>query len=187
MSSRTRASSPGGHDHFSRIPPPAFLSYADDTSSVANRAFATPKFIHFRSRVDRLGLLVGTNRVNGNVEIGLYGPAYTWARVCLTAPIAVAGMTANKWNWYTPTTTPTINPGLYWAVAVCDTSYVAATSGMLLRNWATTAFNNVMDTEVEGLLLSQLMNGAYPLPDPFVPVNESVAALWAFSLRVSVV
>lgn len=176
------------HPHGEWVLPPILSIISADTGlTPTGRAFFVPHIVKHRCRVDRLGILVGDQANNGNLQLGMYGPFTSWARVCVTAAIGVATLTTNKWNWFTPSTTPQIEPGLYWCAAVCDTSYSAGVAGMRLRYSDRVEYRDFLDTEVFGYQVSQRQDGAYPLPDPAVPVNWSNYRWHGINARCTVV
>lgn len=174
-------------DFYERVLGPLIMaSWGGNQGSIANRAYGSPRPVPFRCRIDRLGFVCGGQANTGNFQIACYGPYPAWDMICTMTPVAVNTLTANIWNWFTPTTTPTIQPGLYWFAHVCDTNYSAGVAGMQFAMQAVgNTIRNCLDLEVEGYNMVERMDNAYPLPDPFVPVNHSVNNFMSPSARVT--
>lgn len=180
---KTRASSAGGTNFSDRL----YFSVGDyafgtSVSSIANTTFASYLEIEHGGTVQALTCKINL-KIDGNIQLGLYNTS--WQLVCATAATAVAGLTASTFNWLPTTTNPKIQAGAYYLAMVCDTNYVALTSGVQFLISATVMLN-MFDTVTDyGVQQTVSMAAAYPLPAVFVPANYSNAVLFPVAVRMS--
>ena len=198
MSARTRASSPSGAPLLYQ----PFLwglgwdlvdGSLDGASqdSTANRYVASPIIVPFRCRVDKIGVWAGGQVNSGQFMLGLHDSDVNLlpnALVCQTAAANVVGLSSNLLQFRVPTTTPTIQPGLYYVGYICDTTYALGVAGMRVM---TVFIAQVVDAGLltfDGFGAAYIQNmGGFLMPDPFVEVLSDTHIVSCLALKVTAV
>lgn len=156
------------------------------TASVANTYTCSPIEIPFKCQVNKIGILIGL-LVNGNLKLGLHSSTALIPdlRIATTASVAVNTLATDDYNFIAPTTTVTINAGLYWVGGICDANYVIATSGVQFRysqlssqnttKWNDSIYNAIYNEAV----------GSLNVPSPMTPVHQDNFNTLIFALLVT--
>lgn len=141
-------------------------------SPLANVYYCSYFEIPFRCTILRIGL-TSTNIVSGNFRLGVHGPDVNGlpnSRICEVGSTGVGALGLNDWRWFTPTTTPIIQPNIYYVGVICDEPYVPATTGFQTHLGG--PLQAAVDTNMlDGMAVSYNQNvGAFAVPDPMTEV-----------------
>lgn len=170
MSSRTRASSPGGtHAHYARYLDEVFAYSTNGVPLPADRMQLVPVQVEHTATLDRLCLL--TQVVFGNVRMAIYqdnGDAPDGgALIVETASIALVADTKNE----LPIALTQLQPGLYWFALNSDNS-------------ANAALNHETREARGGTLIPRnaaQAYGAFPNPCPVTASGNPEERPWMFA------
>lgn len=153
------------------------------SDSVANRLLVSRVEISEFGQITKIAVFPGLC-VNGNIKAVVYDSDGSYLPnniVCSSAAVAVNTLTNNRPNWLTPSTTPWVNPGIYYVGVACDTVYAAGVSGMQFR----LSQNYGPRLDMTGPTFRE--EAAYAaLPDPMTEIEFTAGSYSLFGLKMEV-
>lgn len=157
--------------------------------SAVNQYFCSPVIVKTRCRIDQIGLTL-RERNSGNIILAVHdsnAAGLPNSLLCQTNALGVAAnWNVDDWNHFVSTTTPTVDPGIYWVGWICDTGFAAGVAGC--STWSARhahGSNDVLWNTLFAGVYEQNV-GAFNPPNPMVEAVLYWYNIMGVSLKVTV-